>query len=69
MKDNSDWIEWDGSKGSLCPVNADLWVEYKTRSGYIGSRVAGWLAWRWGSTEMPIDIVAYRVEGKNGTDA
>ena len=59
---SADWVEWDGSQGAKRPVSSTVWVEYKTRNGYNGSRAAGWLAWQWGDTEKPTDIVAYRVE-------
>lgn len=59
---------WITHSGGECPVDAETFIEYRTRSGAIYTRSAGRLAW----SHDPIcqtDIVAYRIIYPNPTQA
>lgn len=62
--ENDGWIEW---KGGLCPVEGDLWIEIRLRSGLlIGPRQP--YCWVWEHGVMSDDIIAYRVIENDGRE-
>lgn len=53
----TDWIEWDSTD---CPVPPGTKIEWRFRNGHVGITDKP-ETWRWGHTDQPGDIVAYRV--------
>lgn len=58
IADADGWIEWKGGKR---PVDMDVRVEVRFRSGSTAIDEAGW--WNWAHLGDDYDIIAYRVVG------